>query len=111
MNREKRGKRSSGIRRLRPNMVPYGEEHPREETIGATTEQDIRKGPDAVLVVGTALKVPGAKRLVTELCRAAKARDGLTVWISNAVSTTALRIPLNLVIQGDCDEVASLLSC
>lgn len=92
-------------------MVLYGEEHPRGETIGATAEQDIRKGPDAVLVVGTALKVPGAKRLMRELCRAVKARDGLTIWISNALPPAALRISLNLVIRGDCDEVALLLSC
>ncbi len=111
LDREKRGKRSSGIGRLRPNMVLYGEEHPRGETIGATAEQDIRKGPDAVLVVGTALKVPGAKRLVRELCRAVKARDGLTIWISNALPPAALRISLDLVIRGDCDEVALLLSC
>ncbi len=76
---EKRGKRISSIGRLRPNMVLYGEEHSGGETIGATAEQDIRKGPDAILVAGTTLKAPGAKKLVREHCRAVKARDGLTI--------------------------------
>jgi len=42
-------------------------------------EQDLRKGLDTVLVVGTALKVPGAKRLVRELYYTAKARGRLIV--------------------------------
>ncbi len=111
LDREKRGKRRSGIGRLRPNMVLYREEHPRGETIGATAEQDIREGLDAILVVGTALKAPGAKKLVRELCRAVKARDGLTIWVSNALPPAALRISSDLVIRGDCGEVALLLSC
>ncbi len=92
-------------------MVLYEEEHSGGETIGATAEQDIRKGPDAILVVGTTLKASGAKKLVREHCRAVKARDGLTIWISNALPPAALRISLNLIIRENCDEVALLLSC
>lgn len=91
-------------------MVLYGEEHPEGERIGAMAEQDVRKGPDIVLVVGTALKVSGAKRLVRELCCAAKAQDGLTVWIGKAAPPLVLRSFLDFIIQGDCDEVASFLS-
>ena len=40
------------------------------------TEKDMGTGPEVFFVVGTALKVPGARSLVTELCRAAKARGG-----------------------------------
>ena len=110
LERETNGKRRPGIGRLVPNVILYGEEHPGGEKIGAMAEQDVRKGPDFVLVVGTALKVLGAKRLVRELCCAAKARDGLTVWISRTAPPSASRTFLDLVIQGDCDEVAFLLS-
>ena len=59
-----------------------GEENPRSDIIGELTEQDLGTGPEVVFVVGPARKVPGARRLVTELCRAAKAQGGSTVWIN-----------------------------
>ena len=51
-NEKKKGERPSGIGRLRPNVVLYGEEHPRGEMIGAMAVQDTGRGPDVVLVVG-----------------------------------------------------------
>ena len=72
----------------------------------------MKAGPDAVFLVGTVLKVPGAKRLARELCRAVKARGGATVWINKDVPASGLKLSLDLILQGDCDEVASLLlSC
>ena len=73
------GKRRRGIGRLRPNVVLYGEENPKGDIIGEVAEQDLGTGPEIVFVVGTALKVPGATRLATELCCAAKTQGGLTV--------------------------------
>ncbi len=105
------GKRRRGIGGLRPNVVLYGEENPNGDMIGELTEQDLETGPEVVFVVGTTLKVPGARRLVTELCRAAKAQGGSTVWISRDAPPSALKLPLDLAFHGDCDEVASLLSC
>ena len=55
--------------------------------------------------------MPGAKRLVMDLGRAAKARGGLIVWVNKVLPPSGLRIPVDLVFQGDCDEVASVLSC
>lgn len=52
----KKGERPSGIGRLRPNVVLYGEEHPRGEIIGAMAVQDTGRGPDVVLVVGQLFK-------------------------------------------------------
>ena len=46
-----------------------------------------------------------------ELCCAAKARDGLTIWIRNVAPPAALRASLDIAIPLDCDEVVSLLSC
>lgn len=111
LERERMGKRRRGIGGLRPNVVLYGEENPNGDMIGELTEQDLETGPEVVFVVGTTLKVPGARRLVTELCRAAKAQGGSTVWISRDAPPSALKLPLDLAFHGDCDEVASLLSC
>ena len=111
LDRERMGKRQRGIGRLRPNIVLYGEENPKGDVIGEMAEQDLKASPEVVFVVGTTLKVPGARRLVTELCYAARTRGGCTVWINRDALPSALKLPLDLVFQGDCDEVASLLSC
>jgi len=61
------GKRSHGIGRLRPRMVLYNEHNPDDEAIGSVTREDLRKRPDAVIVVGTTLKVPGVRRIVRDV--------------------------------------------
>ncbi len=66
------GKRYLGIGRLRPNIVLYGEENPNGSAIRKITERDLRTGLDIVIIVGTGLKVPGARRLVREFCRSVK---------------------------------------
>ncbi len=111
LERERMGKRRLGVGRLRPNVLLYGEDNPKGDMIGELTEQDLRTGPEVVFVVGTALKVPGARRLVTELSHAAKARGGFTVWINTDAPPFGLKLLLDFAFQGDCDEVASLLSC
>ena len=110
LEREMMGKRRRGIGRLRPNVVLYGEENSKGDIIGEVAEQDLGTGPEIVFVVGTALKVPGATRLATELCCAAKSQGGLTVWINRDAPPSGLKLPLDLVLHGDCDEVAFLLS-
>lgn len=109
--REKKGKRRLGVGRLRPNDVHYGEENPRGEMIGEMTKKDMGMGPEVVFVVGAALNVPGSSMLVTELCRAVKGEGGFTVWINRDAPLSGLKVPLDLAFGGDCDEVASLLSC
>ena len=104
------GKRRRSIGRLRPNVVLYGEENPKGDIIGELAEQDLRTSPEVVFVVGIALKVPGARRLVKELYRTVEAQGGLTVWINKDAPPSGLKLPLNLILQGDCDEIASLLS-
>lgn len=107
------GKRSHGVGRLRPRMVLYNEYNPDEDAIGNVSQADLRKVPDAVIVVGTSLKVPGVRRIVKELCLATRSkRDGFTAWINLDP------VPLNpdmkglwdLVVRGKSDDVASLLN-
>jgi len=105
------GKRQRGIGKLRPNVVLYGEENPKGDMIGELAEQDLGTGPEVVFVVGTALKVPGARRLATELCCTAKTQGRFTVWINKDAPPSGLKLPLDLALHGDCDEVATLLSC
>ena len=64
MAREACGKRSHGIGRLRPRMVLYNEYNPDQDAIGAVTTADLKSRPDAVIVVGTSLKIPDRKSVV-----------------------------------------------
>ncbi|OBU01366.1 hypothetical protein VE01_00238 [Pseudogymnoascus verrucosus] len=103
------GKRSHGIGRLRPRIVLYNEYNPDEEAIGAVTTADLKSRPDAVIVVGTSLKVPGVKRIAREMCQVARGRkDGFTAWINHGPEPVGLEFKdcWDLVIRGDCDEVA-----
>ncbi|KZF26414.1 DHS-like NAD/FAD-binding domain-containing protein [Xylona heveae TC161] len=103
------GKRSHGIGKLRPRIVLYNEYNPDEEAIGAVTTADLRSRPDAIIVVGTSLKVPGVRRIVKEMCGVVRSRrDGVAIWINNSPMPTGREFEncWDLVIKGDCDEVA-----
>ena len=103
------GKRSHGIGRLRPRIVLYNEYNPDEEAIGAVTRADLRSRPDAVIVVGTSLKIPGVRRIVREMCGVVRGRrDGVAIWINNAPAPLGKEFEncWDLVVQGSSDEVA-----
>ena len=91
-------------------MVLYGEENPNGDTIGKKAERDLRTGPDLVIVVGTGLIMPGARRLVREFYRNVKSRGGLAVWINKDPVPSGLKACFNSTFQRDCDDVVSLLS-
>jgi NAD-dependent histone deacetylase SIR2 len=102
-------KRSHGIGRLRPRMVLYNEHNPDDEAIGACTAADMRLRPDAVIVAGTTLKVPGVRRIAREMCSIVRDRkDGVAVWINNEPEPLGkdLEDKWDLVVTGPCDEVA-----
>ncbi|RDA91748.1 hypothetical protein CP533_4772 [Ophiocordyceps camponoti-saundersi (nom. inval.)] len=105
------GKRSHGIGRLRPRFVLYNEFNPDEEAIGKVVRADLKARPDAVLVVGTTLKVPGTRRLVKEMCQVARGRkDGLTAWINidSQPKGHEFKDCWDLVVRSRCDDVARL---
>jgi NAD-dependent histone deacetylase SIR2 len=105
------GKRGHGIGRLRPRMVLYNEFNPDEEAIGAVTAADLKSRPDAVIVVGTSLKVPGVRRIVREMTWVARGkRDGFAAWINSGPEAQGVDLKgcWDLVVRGDCDEVARL---
>lgn len=103
------GKRSHGIGKLRPRIVLYNEHNPDEEAIGAVVTSDLRNRPDAIIVVGTSMKIPGVKRIVREMCGVVRSKqNGISMWINQDP------VPLgkdfedcwDLVVKGECDEVA-----
>lgn len=103
------GLRSHGIGRLRPRMVLYNEFNPDEEAIGAVSTADLKTRPDAVIVVGTSLKVPGIRRLAKEMCAVTRSRrDGFTAWINYDPEPVGVDVKdcWDLVVRGECDDVA-----
>ncbi|KAK4128202.1 DHS-like NAD/FAD-binding domain-containing protein [Parathielavia appendiculata] len=107
------GKRSHGIGRLRPRIVLYNEYNPDEEAIGNVSKADLRRVPDAVIVVGTSLKIPGVRRIVKEMCQLTRSRrDGITAWINLEPEPQGVEFKdcWDLVVRGKCDDIAELVS-
>lgn len=101
------GKRSHGIGKLRPRMVLYNEHNPDDEAIGAVVKADLRTRPDALIVVGTTLKIPGVKRIVKEMGAIIRGRrDGLNVWINMDDPPVHKDYEWDIVVRGPCDRVA-----
>ncbi|KAI3331999.1 DHS-like NAD/FAD-binding domain-containing protein [Xylariaceae sp. AK1471] len=106
------GKRSHGIGRLRPRMVLYNEYNPDEEAIANVFRADLRARPDAVIVVGTSMKIPGVRNMVKDMCKVTRdRRDGIAAWINldPEPSGTDLKNCWDLVVRGRCDDIASLV--
>ncbi len=107
------GKRSHGIGRLRPRIVLYDENNPDGEAIGMVSKADLRRVPDAVIVVGTSLKIPGVRRIVKEMCQLTRSRrDGITAWINLDPEPQGIEFKdcWDLVVRGKCDEIAGLVN-
>jgi NAD-dependent histone deacetylase SIR2 len=105
------GKRSHGIGRVRPRFVLYNEYNPDEEAIGNVSSADLKARPDAVIVVGTSLKVPGTRRLVKELCQVTRGRkNGFTAFINVESEPKGVEFKdcWDLVVRAKCDVVAGL---
>lgn len=103
------GKRSHGIGRLRPRIVLYNEHNPDAEAIGTVVSSDLRTRPDALIVVGTSMKIPGVRRIAREMCGVVRGRKGgLTIWINQDSPPTGKEFEncWDLVVKGACDEVA-----
>lgn len=106
--RAKSNKRRWGVGRMRPRITLYGEDGQDDEVIAKVNEADVRSRPDALLVVGTSLRVPGASRLAKRVCKATRDTGGFTAWIN-----VEDRLPegfddlFDLVVKGKCDDVAS----
>ncbi|KAI5284293.1 hypothetical protein KEM54_001454 [Ascosphaera aggregata] len=107
-DRSSAGQRSRGIGRLRPRIVLYNESNPDEEAIGSVVTADLRAKPDALIVVGTSMKIPGVRRIVKEMGNVVRKgrKDGVTIWINRDGETSGKDFEWDLVVKGECDEVA-----
>lgn len=94
------GKRARGVGKLRPSVVLYNELHKDGEGVGEIVRRDLVggskgkgwSGADALLVVGTSLKVPGTKRMVREFSKAVRAR-GCPSSRDTVLASTGLATP------------------
>ncbi|KAA8652068.1 hypothetical protein EYZ11_005556 [Aspergillus tanneri] len=104
------GQRSHGVGKMRPRIVLYNEHNPDEEAITSVMNADIRSRPDALIVVGTSLKIPGVRRLVKSLCSVIRSRrNGVTMWINNEPPVGKdFEDCWDLMVTGDCEDVARL---
>lgn len=107
--RKQEGHRSHGVGKLRPRIVLYNEHNPDEEAIGSVVTSDLRTRPDALIVVGTSLKIPGVRRIVREMSRVVRGRkNGVAMWINQDSLPVGKEFQdcWDLVIKGECDQVA-----
>jgi hypothetical protein len=80
--REEKGKRALGVGKLRPDIVLYGEEHPKDHLISNTLNHDLALGPDMFLILGTSLKVHSLKTIVREFSKAVHYKGGKVVFVN-----------------------------
>lgn len=109
-DRAKRNKRQTGVGRLKPNIVLYGEEHPDGDLIGRCTQSDIKAKPDFLLIAGTSLKVSGIQKLVKQAAKAVKAKGGMVVLINKTkIGGSSWKDVIDYHIEADCDAWVSNL--
>jgi NAD-dependent SIR2 family protein deacetylase len=80
--RQEKGKRALGVGKLRPDIVLYGEEHPKAHLIGPLIEHDLGLYPNFMLILGTSLKVHGLKVIVREFAKAVHSKGGKVVFVN-----------------------------
>lgn len=109
-DRARRNRRCTGVGRLRPNIVLYGEEHPDGDVIGKCAAADMRARPDFLLIAGTSLKVVGIQKLVRQAAKAVKARGGIVVFVNKSeVGQCSWTDVIDYHVEADCDEWVSNL--
>ena len=96
------------IGRLRPNVLLYGEPYPDNKEILETTKHNLRIYPELVLIVGTKLRIPGARSIAANFCYTARSIGGASFWISKEEPESSVKSLYNYVLIGDCNKVIPL---
>jgi NAD+-dependent protein deacetylase SIR2 len=103
-------RRARAIPVMRPRIWLYNDfDYPDADAIDKVIAADLRGKPDAVIVVGTALKVESAKTLARDMCHTARKDGGFTAWINLKAPPQDLDC-FDLVVEGDCETVAMHVS-
>lgn len=111
--RQATNKRSHGIGRLRPRICLYEDDNPDAAAIGSCVLSDLRAKPDAVLVCGTTLSVPGTLRIAREMCATAThQKSGAAIWVNSglAAPTKGFENAWTLMVDGTTDAVAQYVN-
>ena len=99
--------RSRGVGRLRPRITLYNERAFDSEAIGQVMAHDLRQRPDAVVVVGTSLRIPDVKKFVKDACAVVRQRrNGLTAWINLNAAPADVKGLFDIQCQIASDTVA-----
>ncbi len=67
--RKAQTKRPRQVGALRPDVLLYGEQHPRDTLLQSVLRQDLDGGASVLLIMGTSLKVPGCKGMVKDFVK------------------------------------------
>lgn len=105
MARQMSGKRAVSVGTLRPDIVLYGEEHPKGDEIALQLKKDCTRKPQLLIVAGTSLKVIGIKRLVKSLAQATRVGGGLVVFVNkSAIAKSEWDGVFDYHVMSDTDE-------
>ena len=86
--RVQQGKRATSVGVYRPDIVLYNEAHPNSHEISDLLSADLARRPDALIVLGTSLKVVGIKKMVKCIASAVKEVSGPVIYINKSNLTT-----------------------
>lgn len=103
-----RKRRSGSV--IRPRVLLYGDNSSADfDSINKVIRHDLSAKPDAVVVVGTALKVNLPKILAREMCVKAQQAGRFTAWINLKPPPSDLEC-FDMVVKGDCEDIAMHVS-
>ncbi|KOH01034.1 NAD-dependent histone deacetylase HST4 [Saccharomyces eubayanus] len=106
------GLRSTGVGKLRPRVILYNEIHPEGDFIGEIANNDLKKRPDCLIVVGTSLKIPGVKNICRQFAAKVHANKGIVLYLNTSMPPKNILDSLkfvDLIVLGDCQHITSLL--
>ena len=75
------GKQLHSTDRLQSKILLYRENNPDKVVVEVVFKHDLQKGPDAIIIIETYLKVLEVRILVKEFCLTAKARRKLGITL------------------------------
>ena len=107
-HRTGKGRRGLAVGRLRPDIVLYGEEHPKANLISPLITHDLGLGPDVLLIMGTSLKVHGLKIMVKEFAKAVHTKGGKVIFVNRTKPPESTwGDVIDYWVEWDCDEWVS----
>lgn len=111
-DRVKKGFKPIKAGQIRPRILLYEDEGFENETIAKIISHDERSRPDALIVAGTALTVPGIQRMVRRIAAAVRRKNGVIIWINKDPPPKSVSIGTkwDVIVRGSCDRVAKYTS-